>query len=152
MFFYLHEEEDPSEENKHYFVSNICELMRGAKKTGEMVFDTPIDHYTTYAHTTINPPLVISFAPSGLEADDLIIEKLYAIKDRKNVCIVSNDRELIRRARDCEVKNMSCKKFITMLEKKNRTKVVEKKPSSQMNSYSEKLEEIFTKRLNQIDE
>ena len=77
LFFQL-SEKNPSVENRHNFVELISTLMKKANLEGEMIFDMPIHHETTYAHSNESPPLTIVYAPSALESDDLIVEGFFS--------------------------------------------------------------------------
>ncbi len=121
--------------------------MRKKNISGEMIFDTPIYHDTNYPHTSEDPPLTIAYAPTNLQADDLIIEKLYAIKKRKMIKVVTSDRALTTLIKDLEADVMQSNAFISMLMKTPLTKDFSNKPSSDSDSHMSRLEKIFEKKL-----
>lgn len=112
-----------------------------------MIFDTPIHHDVLYPHTIDDPPLTISYAPTNLEADDLIVEKLYAIKKRKLIKVITSDRALTNIIKDLEAEVMQSNAFISMLMKKPLVKDVSNKPSKDSNTHIFRLEQIFEKKL-----
>ena len=121
--------------------------MRSKNLTGEMIFDTPIYHNTNYPHTSEDPPLTVAYAPSNLEADDLIIEKLYAVKNKKRVRIVTSDRALTTLIRNLEVDVMQSNAFISLLTRRAQKKDSSNKPSLESSTHIARLEVIFQKRL-----
>lgn len=143
---------DPSEENRKNFVVVISNLMKKANLAGEMIFDMPLHHEITYPHTNEKPPLVICYAPTNLEADDLIVEKLYAYKKVEDVIVVTSDRGLKLRVREVGANVLLVKNFLSLLRKKNNKQTEEKKPHNDSKSHIDRLEEIFIKKLKNTNE
>ncbi len=126
--------------------------MKAAGLSGEMIFDTPIHHETLYAHSLEKPPLTIILAPNNLEADDLIVEKLYAIKNPHDIVVVTSDRALSYRVKEQETKVITVKSFMSLLRKKNAKKNSEKKPIHHIKKEVDRYESIFLKRLEDENE
>jgi len=146
LFFQI-TEDDPTEANKEAFVLSIATLMKKANLKGEMIFDTPIHHETLYAHSLEKPPLTILLAPTNLEADDLIVEKIYASSNLKKTIVVSSDKALAYRVKEVDGQVMSVNKFMNFLRKKNRDKPSDPKPPASSSKDIERYEEIFLKKL-----
>jgi predicted RNA-binding protein with PIN domain len=144
LFFQLYEE--PTEENRLEFISIVSDLMESKNLQGEMIFDMPDHHQTLYPHRSKKPPLTLVSAPTNMEADDLIVEKLYAIKNPKMTKVVTNDRALITLIKDLGVDVISGNRFLQKIRKKKRSNHNEK-PSSDSSREHQRLEEIFMKRL-----
>lgn len=126
--------------------------MRSKRITGEMIFDTPIHHDTTYPHSREDPPLTISYAPTNLEADDLIIEKLYAIKNTKVIRVITSDRALRARIKDLDADVMQSNAFISMLTRTPKRKDSSNKPLLDSDTHMTRLETIFEKKLQDENE
>lgn len=146
LFFQL-SEKNPSIENRQNFVRLISMLMKKANLEGEMIFDMPIHHETTYAHSNQAPPLTIVYAPTALEADDLIIEKLYAIKYPKKYTIVTSDRALIQKVKEQEANVLGTSAFFSLLQRKNKVCSKNTKPLKESISQIDRLEAIFLQKL-----
>ena len=144
---FFHVEEDPSCTNRKAFVEEISSLMRAKNFHGEMIFDTPMHHYSPLPHTTEDPPLTIAFAADGQEADDMIIEKLHGINRPEKVVVVSADRELCKRARDEGAKTLSSVAFLQKLHQKKRGKRPSKKNIPESDKERDRLREIFEKKF-----
>ncbi len=151
LFFQL-SEKNPSVENRQNFVGLISTLMKKANLEGEMIFDMPIHHETSYAHSNEAPPLTIVYAPSALEADDLIVEKLYAIKQPKNYTIVTSDRALIQKVKELEANVIGSAAFFSLLQKKNKVCSKNKKPVKESTSQIDRLLIIFLRRFQDENE
>jgi predicted RNA-binding protein with PIN domain len=146
LFFTL-QDVDPSLENRELFVQYISSLMKNKHLSGEMIFDTPIHHSSSYPHSKQDPPLTIVLAPTHLEADDLILEKLYAIKQIKTVTVITSDRALQRAIKELDVVVIDSSSFFSMLTKRDRKSESFKKPSSSSIKEHVRLQEIFEKKL-----
>jgi predicted RNA-binding protein with PIN domain len=151
LFFQL-SEKNPSIENRQNFVELISTLMKKANLQGEMIFDMPMHHQTMYAHSNEAPPLTIVYAPTALEADDLIVEKLYAIKRPKGYTIVTSDRVLIQKVKEQEANVIGSSAFFSLLQKKNKVCSKNKKPVKDSSSQIDRLEAIFLRRFQDENE
>lgn len=145
-------EKDPTIENRGEFVALISSMMKKAKLFGEMIFDTPIHHETEYAHRSEEPPLTVLYAPNNLEADDLIVEKLYAVNKPQDYIVVTSDRALGFRVKEVEGKVMKVNAFLSLMQKSNRKKKAPLKPSGDTKTHLERLEKVFIKRLEDASE
>ena len=137
---------DPSLENRKRFIETISELMKEAKFSGEMIFDTPKDHHTLFPHTSHCSPLTISYAPKNLEADDLIVEMLY-IKKKRKIIVVTSDRNLCSRIREEGATTLDVDTFVSLLMKKQKGSSPQAKPSYDTQRDIKRLEEIFIKKM-----
>ncbi len=126
--------------------------MREKKLYGEMIFDTPLHHQSSLPHTTEDPPLTISFAAEDLEADDLIVEKLYSYKKPEKIVVVTSDKELSRRVRDLEANVITSDSFIKRLTRQKKRGVQEKKPFYQSSKEQERLQKIFERKAKDTNE
>jgi predicted RNA-binding protein with PIN domain len=142
----------PSMENRKNFVVILLNLMKKANLSGEMIFDMPIDHKISYPQTSENPPLIICYAPTNLEADDLIIEKIYAKKNPENITVITSDNGLKQRVKETGANISSGKTFLSFLEKKNKKKSFYQKPIFESKSDFERLERIFLQKLEDTNE
>lgn len=115
-----------------------------------MIFDTALHHQSSLPHTTEDPPLTISFAAEDLEADDLIVEKLYAYKKPEKIIVVTSDRELTSRVKDLEAKVITSDNYLKKLRKKKRKENTGKKPFYQPSKEQKRLQKIFEERLKEL--
>ena len=146
VFFQI-SEKDPSPSNREDFVLSIAIAMKKARIEGEMIFDTPIHHETLYAHSIEKPPLTLTLAPHGLEADDLIVEKFYALKNSKNYTVVTSDKNLKMRLQELDVKVITVNAFMSLLSKKRKEKTLKQNPSNSSLKELKRYENIFLKKL-----
>jgi predicted RNA-binding protein with PIN domain len=151
LFFEMHDA-DPSDLNRKNFVLLISDLLKQTKYIAEMIFDTPLHHATIFPHTSEKPPLTVAYAPTNLEADDLIVEKLYGIKKPEKITVVTSDRELSSRVRDAGGKVMKSKAFLSLLKRRTKKEKPAEKPHSESSKHSDRLEKIFLDRLKDTNE
>ena len=107
----------------------------------------PLHHDVLYPHSSEEPPLTICYAPTNLEADDLIVEKLYAIKTPSRTLVVTSDNELKYRIKEVGAEVISAKSFISFLQKKTKTKNSSKKGIIETKKDLARLERIFTEKM-----
>ncbi|MCH9617285.1 MAG: hypothetical protein SP4CHLAM5_04310 [Chlamydiia bacterium] len=134
---------DPSDLNRKNFVLLISNLLKQTKYSAEMIFDTPLHHETIFPHTSEKPPLTVAYAPTNLEADDLIIEKLHGIKKPEKITVVTSDRELSTRVRDTGGKVIKSKAFLLLLKKRTKKERPAEKPHYESVKQQDRLEKIF---------
>lgn len=146
LFFQI-TDSDPSPEAREEFVFYIAKLMKRGNLEGEMIFDTPLHHETMYAHSLENPPLIITLAPTNLEADDLIVEKLYALDDLRHTMVVTSDRKLAYRVKEVDGNVITVNAFMSLLRKKSFKDDTPEKPSVSGDREVKRYEEIFKSRL-----
>lgn len=126
-------------------------MMREKNFHGEMIFDTPLHHYSPIPHTTEDPPLTIAFAADGQEADDMIIERLYGYKKPEKIIVVTADRELRSRALDAGARTLSSDAFLKKLHKKKKSRKEEKKHLPLSNKEKERLHKIFEEKFKEYE-
>ncbi len=93
----------------------------------------------------------VIFSPPDLSADDYIIERLSHDKDTHSICLVSNDKGLLNRAKQYRVQSMSQKSYISLINKK-RTFKQSKIDYIEDEQEIVRLERIFSKELNSSEE
>lgn len=151
LFFEMHDA-DPSDLNRQNFVLHISDLLKQTKYMAEMIFDTPLHHKTLFPHTSEKPPLTVAYAPNNLEADDLIVEKLYGIKKPEKIIVVTSDRELSMRVKEAGGKVMKSKAFLSLLKKRTKKEKPAEKPHAETKNHQDRLEKIFQKKLKDTSE
>ncbi len=92
-------------------------------------------------------PMELAFTPKGQSADENILEKIEALKNRKNATVVTNDLGLKRQASAFGAKTMSNDEFLEWLLKRAVKKKVKRLPIKDSPREIERLTKIFEERL-----
>ena len=90
--------------------------------------------------------------PSNLEADDLIVEKLYAEKTPEKITVVTSDKELSYRVKEVGGMVMSCKAFLSLLKRRTKKEKPSEKPNDDSVKRKKQLEQVFLKRIEDATE
>jgi predicted RNA-binding protein with PIN domain len=92
-------------------------------------------------------PIELAFTPKGQSADENILERVEALKNRKNATVVTNDLGLKRQAGAFGAKTMSNDEFLEWLLKRSAKKKRKRLPTQESPQEIARLTEIFEQRL-----
>ncbi len=92
-------------------------------------------------------PMELAFTPKGQSADEYILEKVEAFKNRKNATVITNDLGLKRQASAFGAKTMSNDAFLEWLLKRSTKKKVKRLPTKDSPQEIERLTKIFEEKL-----
>jgi predicted RNA-binding protein with PIN domain len=92
-------------------------------------------------------PMELAFTPKGQTADENILERIEATKNRKNTTVVTNDLVLKRQASAFGAKAMSNEEFLEWLLKRSAKKKRKRPPPKDSPQQIERLLKIFEAKL-----
>ncbi len=90
----------PSEENRQSLVAEVADRLRRTRATAVLFFDGPGGKRTSLGSLSIREC-------GGAGADDAILREIGRSSAPREIVVVTADRELARRARDCGAKAFS---------------------------------------------
>jgi len=95
-------------------------------------------------------PMELAYTPKGQSADQYILDRVEALKNRKNAMVVSNDRGLKSQASAMGAKTMGNDEFIDWLLKRAVKKKAKQLPAKDSPYQIERLTKIFEERLKEL--
>ncbi|MEX0961487.1 MAG: NYN domain-containing protein [Simkaniaceae bacterium] len=149
LLFQLTPDINPIALKREQIIEELSELVELLKLKAIIVFDS--GHYQTqdFPSRFKIGKLEVIFSPQNQSADDYIIEYLKSCKKPKTHTLVSNDNYLKRFANENAIPSLTIPSFVRkILLKKKRVEKKEKKVLLD----NDKLEQIFEKRLKEIDD
>ena len=90
----------PSEENRQSLVAEVADRLRRTRATAVLFFDGPGDKRSSLGSLSIRDC-------GGAGADDAILREIGRSQAPQEITVVTADRALVRRARDCGAKALS---------------------------------------------
>jgi hypothetical protein len=90
----------PSEENRQSLVAEVADRLRQTRAKAVLFFDGPREKRTSLGNLAVRDS-----GPGG--ADDAILREIGRSQAPQEITVVTADRELVRRARDCGAKALS---------------------------------------------
>lgn len=118
-----------------------------------LVFDGADLPYKDYVRGHVHLIEVV-YTHEGLSADQYIVDRAYEESGKKQITVVSRDRELIRLAKGAGAHTMSLREFMALLEKKEKKQLRKKTTCKDIQDTTQniaRLEKIFTERLLQSE-
>ena len=94
----------PSEENRRSLVAEVADRLRRTRATAGLFFDGPVTYFTLNG-TSLGSLSIRECGGAG--ADDAILHEIGRSASPREISVVTADRELGRRARDCGAKTLS---------------------------------------------
>ena len=122
--------------SRRQFIEDLVRFIRHQSTTVSVVFDGAPDK--TLPDGSNYHGLKIFYARPGSDADTRIVELVEAERNRKNLVVVTSDRNLTARVRVCGVRVMRSGLFRLMIDRSNELQGSENEPpvkAEEINSY-----------------
>jgi len=147
LLFSWMEQKESIEKKRGLLVSWIQREFKRMNLKGIIVFDGS-HRQEEESGLSYPSPMELAFTPKGQSADENILERVEAIKNRKNAIVVTNDRGLTRQASAFGAKVMTNSEFLDWLHKRaTKKKAKDRRPAQETAYQIERLTKIFEERL-----
>ena len=148
LLFRIKEKIEPIQESREEIIAFIDSLAVGLPIT--LLFDSNPKHAQLYPSTKRYTNMVVEYSPSGLSADDHILERLRWEKHPAEFLIVTSDERLAREVRALGGRTISIDAFLTSLTKKKLSP--QKKERQDSPAEFNRLLKIFEAKLDATDD
>ena len=148
LLFRIQERIEPIEESREEVIAFIDSLAAGLHIT--LLFDSNPEHAQLYPSIKRYANMAVEYSPTGLSADDHILERLRWEKYPAELLIVTSDERLAREVRSLGGKTMSIDAFLQSLTKKNAPS--QKKAHRDSPAEFNRLLKIFEAKLDATDD
>ena len=148
FLFRLQTDVFPLEETRNSFIQHLTEVLSQIDMRATLVFDSGQETILDIASSTHIHNTTIVFTPRGVSADDYIVELVEIEKHPATRTVISSDKGVIIRVSSLGAKTMSIEHFVQFVQRKlAKTKKRKEKLETDSDMHVRRLEEIFTRRL-----
>ncbi|MEM7174922.1 MAG: NYN domain-containing protein [Chlamydiota bacterium] len=150
FFFRIQQDVLPLAKKRRDFIAALDQLFVELNLSCTLVFDSGRRLSDSFPSKQMLTSIEVVFSPANTSADDYIIEWLTAQRHRKQLTVVTSDRELACRAKTIGAKTESLEEFFRFLRKKEQRSVChaeEEKAAFDSEAEFNRLLKIFEQRL-----
>ena len=126
LFFFL-SQENPSTQLRFSLIESLEAVTYIANLSVSIVFDSREDVASDSGNILDYKSLEIIYSAKNQSADEYILEYLYALKEPKDLCVVTNDKAIVQAAKESMVSTMNLSMFLSLLHKKRKQSLIAKK-------------------------
>lgn len=150
VFFKAHSDSAFVQERED-FIEYMHAHMERLGLYGALILDYAHDLASSHPTRIHSKHLECIYAPSGLDADNYILEFLFNRTDHKQLIVVTSDAQLSRSVKELGTKTLTSEAFLHKLSTK-KSKPVEKPTSTESPKRMQHLLRVFTEKLREETE